>query len=91
VRLAAFRSGRSEPSFGPVSTGPNYRFIVDTGDWERGWSVISPGQSGHPASVNYDDQIQLWLNVRYRPMVFGREMAGLSAKHRLILKPGASC
>jgi penicillin amidase len=91
VRLAAFRSGRTEPSFGPVSTGPNYRFIVDTGDWERGWSVISPGQSGHPASANYDDQIQLWLNVRYRPMVFGREMAGLSAKHRLILKPGASC
>lgn len=90
VRLAAFRSGRSEPSFGPVSTGPNYRFIVDTGDWERGWSVISPGQSGHPASANYDDQIELWHNVRYRPMVFGREMAELAAKHRLILRPGAA-
>jgi acyl-homoserine lactone acylase PvdQ len=52
--------------------------------------VISPGQSGHPASANYDDQIGLWHNVRYRPMVFGREMAELAAKHRLILKSGAS-
>ena len=93
VRLAAFRSGRSgesgRPSFGPVTTGPNYRFVVDTGDWKRAWSMVSPGQSGHPASANYDDQIDLWQNVRYRPMVFGRETAELAAKHRLILRPGA--
>ncbi len=92
VRLAAFRSGRSGKSgrlsFSPITTGPNYRFVVDTGDWGRGWSMISPGQSGHPASANYDDQIGLWLNVRYRPMVFGREMAELAAKHRLILRSG---
>lgn len=92
VRLAAFRSGRSGesglPSFGPVTTGPNYRFVVDTGDWTQAWSMVSPGQSGHPASANYDDQIDLWRNVRYRPMVFGRETAELAAKHRLILRPG---
>ena len=91
VRLAAFRSGSSgrsgRPSFGPVTTGPNYRFVVDTGGWERAWSVISPGQSGHPASVNYDDQVSLWKNVRYRPMVFDRKTAELAAKHRLVLKP----
>ncbi len=86
VRVAGFSAGRS--SFGPVTTGPNYRFIVDTGDWDRGWSVIFPGQSGHPASPNYDDQIGLWHNVRYRPMVFGRKTAELSARHRLVLKPG---
>src|SRR5215210_991389 len=92
VRLAAFRFGQSDrsgrPSFGPVTTGPNYRFVVDTGNWDRAWSVISPGQSGHPASANYDDQISLWHNVNYRPMVFGRETAELAAKHRLVLKPG---
>ena len=92
IRLAAFRSGSSDrsgrPSFGPVTTGPNYRFVVDTGDWERAWSVISPGQSGHPASVNYDAQIELWQNVRYLPMIFGRRMAELAAKHRLVLRPG---
>jgi penicillin G amidase len=88
VRLAAFSSGEpGRPSFGPVTTGPNYRFIVDTGNWDRGWSMISPGQSGHPASVNYDDQIPLWLSVRYRPMVFGRETAELAARHRLVLSP----
>ena len=90
VRLAAFRSGRSnQPSFGPVTTGPNYRFVVDTGDWNRAWSIVSPGQSGHPASANYDDQIDLWRNVRYRPMVFGRDTAELATTHRLILRPGA--
>ena len=91
VRLAAFRSERSGksglPSFSPITTGPNYRFVVDTGDWNRAWSIVSPGQSGHPASANYDDQVALWQNVRYRPMVFGRETAELAAKHRLILKP----
>jgi penicillin G amidase len=94
VRLAAFGSGRSDtsgrPFFGPITTGPNYRFVVDTGDWEKAWSLVSPGQSGHPASPNYDDQIGLWRNVRYRPMVFGLKTAQLAAKHRLVLEPGAS-
>jgi penicillin amidase len=91
VRLAAFRSGgNGRPAFGPVTTGPNYRFVVDTGDWESAWSAVSPGQSGHPASANYDDQVGLWLNVRYRPMVFGRGPAELAAEHRLVLKPEAS-
>jgi penicillin amidase len=94
IQLAAFGSGRSDtsgrPFFGPVTTGPNYRFVVDTGDWEKAWSLVSPGQSGHPASPNYDDQIGLWRNVRYRPMVFGLKTARLAAKHRLVLEPGAS-
>jgi penicillin amidase len=93
VRLAAFRSessGRSgRPSFSPITTGPNYRFVVDTGDWNRAWSIVSPGQSGHPGSTNYDDQVDLWQNVRYRPMVFGRETAEFATKNRLILKPKA--
>jgi penicillin amidase len=92
IRLAAFGSGMSDasgrPSFSPVTTGPNYRFVVDTGDWTQAWSMVSPGQSGHPASANYDDQIRLWLRVRYRPMVFGRKTAELAAKHRLVLRPG---
>ena len=88
IRHAGFPSGTpGRPSFGPVTTGANYRFVVDTGDWEQAWSVIAPGQSGHPASANYDDQIELWQNVRYRPMVFGRETAELAARHRLILNP----
>ena len=91
IWLGAFRSGLPEgsgqPSFGPITTGPNYRFIVDTADWDQAWSVISPGQSGHPASANYDDQIKLWQNVYYRPMIFGRDTAKLVAKHQLVLNP----
>ena len=51
--------------------------------------VVAPGQSGHPASMNYDDQVGLWQKVRYRPMVFGYETAKLAVRHRLALEPGA--
>ncbi len=91
VRHAAFGLGKSDarghPRFGPVARGPNYRFIVDTGDWDAAWSIVAPGQSGHPASPNYDDQIDLWLDVRYRPMVYGRRTAELAVRHRLVLEP----
>ena len=87
VRLAAFGSGEEDsPRFGPVTTGPNYRFVVDAGDWDQAWSIVSPGQSGHPASESYDDQVDLWLRARYRPMVFGRRAAELAAKHELVLR-----
>ncbi len=91
VRHAAFGQGKSDerghPRFGPVARGPNYRFVVDTGNWDDSWSVVAPGQSGHPASPYYDDELALWLEVRYRPMVYGRETAELAARHRLILEP----
>ncbi|QIN79268.1 penicillin acylase family protein [Rubrobacter marinus] len=91
VRHAAFGGGKSDehghPRFGPVARGPNYRFVVDTGDWDEAVSVVAPGQSGHPASPYYDDEIDLWLGVRYRPMVFGRKTAELAARHRLVLEP----
>ena len=91
VRHAAFGQGKSDerghPRFGPVARGPNYRFVVDTGDWNEAWSVVAPGQSGHPASPCYDDELDLWLGVRYRPMVYGRKTAELAARHRLLLEP----
>lgn len=91
LRVAAFRSGGDErPRFGPVTSGPNYRFVVDTGDWDQAWSALAPGQSGNPASPHYDDQVDLWLRVRYRPMVFGRKAAGLAARRRLVLEPRAT-
>jgi penicillin amidase len=90
ICLAAFGSGRpGRLRFGPATTGPSYRFVVDTGDWEGAWSVLVPGQSGHPASRHYDDQIDLWREVRYRPMVYGRGMAEAAVRYRLVLAPVA--
>ncbi len=80
-----FRPGRE--SFGPSSTVPNYRIVADTGSWENSRSVLVPGQSGNPASPNYDDQLPLWREVRYKPLVFGREMAETAATDRLLLRP----
>ena len=60
---------------------------MDTGDWDGGGGVLAPGQSGHPASPHYDDELELWLDVRYRPMIYGRKTSELAARHRLVLAP----
>lgn len=46
--------------------GPSIRRIVDFSDMKSTLSVIPTGQSGNPLSDHYDDQIQLWLQGKYR-------------------------
>jgi len=50
--------------------GVSYRQIIDLADFRNSVCVLSSGQSGHPLSKHYDDQIPLWLNGEYRPMLF---------------------
>ncbi|MCA9988582.1 MAG: penicillin acylase family protein, partial [Anaerolineales bacterium] len=47
-----------------------FRFIVDMGRVERAWGQLVPGQSGHPASRHYADQIKDHLTGFYHPMWF---------------------
>jgi penicillin amidase len=44
--------------------GPALRMIIDTGHWERSGFVLPAGQSGHPLSPHYRDQLDLWLRGR---------------------------
>lgn len=83
---AAFRP---DGTYSPVTNAPTYRQVIDTGNWENSWSMSVPGQSGNPASPHYCDSIHPWLNLEYRPMVFGRKMAETAAYHHLILKPNS--
>jgi len=53
--------------------GPPFRFIADLQDWNRSLGMLVPGQSGHPMSPHYADNIQGWLNGEYHPMLFDRE------------------
>ncbi len=52
------------------------RLIVDFNDLEASWWSHAPGQSGHPASGNYRDQLEMWARVGYLPMVTIPEKMG---------------
>jgi len=67
--------------------GASYRQIIDLSDFRNSVCVITSGQSGHFLSRHYDDQIPLWLEGRYHPMLFYQEDIEVNMLGRLILKP----
>ena len=52
--------------------GPSHRHVVDLADVDRSVAVLCGGQSGHPASPHYADQIELWRRGAVRPAPFTR-------------------
>jgi penicillin amidase len=56
-----------------VAGGPHFRFLVDMAEPSQAWGCNSTGNSGHPGSPHYRDQIQDWLGRRYHPMHMRRE------------------
>lgn len=71
-----------------VNWHPSMRMIVDMSDLDASQTVIPTGQSGHPYNAHYDDQIQLWLNGEYHPMLWSREAVEAAAVDVQILQPG---
>ncbi len=57
-----------DPNWGALM-GANYRLISDLGE-EGMWAVESQGQSGHPGSEHYCDQLPEWLGGRYHFLPF---------------------
>jgi penicillin amidase len=72
---------------GLVQTIPVYRQIFEVGAWDRAQSVLAGGQSGHPFSRQYDDQIMMWREGVYHLMPWSREAVEKVAVYRLELKP----
>ncbi|RME87039.1 MAG: penicillin acylase family protein, partial [Anaerolineae bacterium] len=70
-----------------MGLGPAYRIISNPADWDSSISIIPTGQSGHPFSPYYDDQIELWLAVEYHPLPFTPEAIERAAVHTLLLNP----
>ena len=64
-----------------------YRRIIDLGNFDQSVAVNSTGQSGHPYSPHYDDQIALWARGEYRPIHFSREAVESATRYRLLLQP----
>lgn len=65
----------------------SYRQIYDVGDWDAARTITTSGQSGHPLSPNYADQIPMWLEGDYHPMPWSRDAVEAIAVHRLRLGP----
>ena len=70
-----------------VSSTPLARIIIDLGNLTQSVNILVPGQSGHPYSDNYSDQIDPWLNIEQQTMLWTRQQVEVSAVERLILNP----
>ena len=78
ILTASFRRNRDFK----VSHMSTFRMIMDFSDFSNSLMVNSSGQSGHFMSSNYDDQIHLYVNLKYR------KMEDFSGKLKLLkLKP----
>ena len=75
---------------GLVRVLPSYRQIIEVGSWDRMQSITATGQSGHPFSPNYDDQMVMWREGAYHLMPWSRAAVEKAAVNKLILKPGKS-
>ena len=71
---------------GLVQVQAAYRQIFDIGNWDAAQSVTASGQSGHPVSRNYADQIPMWLEGAYHNMPWSRPAVEKATRHRLLLK-----
>ncbi len=70
-----------------VYDGASERCIFDLSDMKNSLRVIPAGVSGNFMSPHYDDQIELWRSVTYRPFVIDRKGVDADAKYTLKMKP----
>ncbi|MEM8933350.1 MAG: penicillin acylase family protein, partial [Acidobacteriota bacterium] len=88
VNAAWFSVDRHDP-FVTVG-GVSQRMIVDLGDLDASLYVQSSGQSGHLFHPQRLDQIALWRDGDYEPMVFHRAAVDARTVATLRLVPGAA-
>ncbi|HEY4574336.1 MAG TPA: penicillin acylase family protein, partial [Thermoanaerobaculia bacterium] len=63
------------------------RMIVDLADLGRSLVVNGTGQTAQIFHRHREDQIPLWRDHRYRPMLFSRPAVEKEAEDRLTLAP----
>lgn len=65
----------------------SYRLIADLSDMSESVSVCPPGQSGHPASSHYADQLEDWQAGRYHALLWDRGAIERISEGTLELQP----
>jgi penicillin amidase len=61
--------GTLNPAPGGGGFGPSWRLVVDLGPTIQAWDTYPGGQSGNPASPQYDDRIPTWLAGQLSPVL----------------------
>ncbi|HEV3475118.1 MAG TPA: penicillin acylase family protein [Actinomycetota bacterium] len=80
--------GLFEPGWSyEVVVAPSWRQILDVSDWDASVGVHAPGQSGHPASPHFRDQVERWARVDHHPLPFSRQAVEAAAETTLRLLP----
>ena len=67
--------------------GTSQRMIIDLSNFDDSLAINSTGQSGQLFDPNREDQISLWQNVEYHPMLFSRQAVEAHAAAVLTLTP----
>ena len=70
-----------------VFSGPAMRRVININRPELTYSVLPTGQSGNPTSPHYDDQVNLYLEGRFREQKMHKPNILETAAHHLILTP----
>ncbi len=84
-------SGTLNPSTGAGTHGASWRMVVELGEEPSAQGTYPGGQSGHPASVRYDDRLAAWTDGRLDALRVPRTEGALPAAQRLArleLTPG---
>ncbi len=71
---------------GEVDHGAPWRTVVDMADPLKAYSVVGPGESGHPLSPNYKDQIADWTTGKYH-VTYNEPDAYEKGSSKLVLEP----
>jgi len=70
-----------------VTRGPSMRMVVDLGNLDASTWVNLTGNSGHPYSAHYVDQLDAWAAGEQFAWPFGRAAVDVAASERLVLSP----
>ena len=70
-----------------VTSGTSQRFVADLADLDRSLAVNSTGQVAHVFHRHREDQVALWHDVEFHPVIFSRAGAEGAAEGTLILRP----
>lgn len=73
--------------FFPVLAGPSMRTVIDMGNIDGAMSINPTGQSGNFLSKHYDDQAQMFVDVKFRPQLMNEVEIEKNKTSVLILKP----
>ena len=71
------------------ASGASFRIVIDTGDWDRGVGMNTPGQSGDPDSPFYRNLFDDWANDRFHPVFYSREKIEAATAMRIDIVPGS--